>query len=106
MSETARLQRLTVTEESRISLPRGVRLRLDETRNIWVMLVPERVLALDETAVEILQLCDGSRTVGQLIDTLAEKYTAADREAISVDVFAMLQDLADKNYLADLRENG
>jgi pyrroloquinoline quinone biosynthesis protein D len=51
----------------------------------------------------VLKLCDGVRSVGIMIDQLAEKYTA-DREAIATDVIAMLQDLADKGFLTEARE--
>jgi pyrroloquinoline quinone biosynthesis protein D len=78
-------------------------LRFDETRQVWVILAPERVLAPDEIAVEVLQLCDGVRSVAAVIDRLAEKYTA-DRAAIATDVIAMLQDLADKGFLTEARE--
>jgi pyrroloquinoline quinone biosynthesis protein D len=61
------------------------------------------VLAPDEIAVEVLQLCDGVRNVTAMIDVLAEKY-AAERGAISTDVIAMLQDLADKGFLTEARE--
>jgi pyrroloquinoline quinone biosynthesis protein D len=84
-------------------LPRHARLKYDETRQRWVILAPERVLAPDEIAVEVLQLCDGVRSVEQMIDQLAEKYTA-ERGAISSDVIAMLQDLADKGFLTEARE--
>jgi pyrroloquinoline quinone biosynthesis protein D len=61
------------------------------------------VLVPDETAVEVLQLCDGVRSVGEVVDQLAAKY-AAERSAIATDVVAMLQDLADKGFLTEARE--
>jgi pyrroloquinoline quinone biosynthesis protein D len=96
-------QRLTVTEVSKPVLPRHAKLRFDDARQRWVILAPERVLAPDETAVEILQLCDGERTVAQIVDVLATKY-AADRSAIADDVIAMLADLAEKGFLVEARE--
>ena len=84
-------------------MPRHAKLKFDETRQRWVILAPERVLAPDEIAVEILQLCDGARSVEQMIDQLAAKY-AAERAAIGADVIAMLQDLADKGFLTEARE--
>jgi pyrroloquinoline quinone biosynthesis protein D len=98
-----RSRNISVSEASRPVLPRHARLKFDETRQRWVILAPERVLAPDETAVEVLQLCDGSRSVEAMIDQLAEKYTA-DRAAIATDVIAMLQDLADKGFLTEARE--
>jgi pyrroloquinoline quinone biosynthesis protein D len=94
---------ITVSEASRPKLPRHARLRFDETRQVWVLLAPERVLAPDEIAVEVLQLCDGIRSVADMADQLAVKY-AAPREAIASDVVAMLQDLADKGFLIEVRE--
>ena len=94
---------ISVSETSRPVLPRHARLKFDETRKVWVILAPERVLAPDEIAVEVLQLCDGQRHVADIVDALAAKY-AAPREAISADVIAMLQDLADKGFLAETRE--
>lgn len=88
---------ISVSETSRPVLPRHAKLKYDETRKVWVILAPERVLAPDEIAVEVLQLCDGERNVGEMSDQLAAKY-AAPREAILADVIVMLQDLADKGF--------
>src|SRR6202140_3994567 len=94
---------ISVSEASRPVLPRHAKLRYDETRQVWVILAPERVLAPDEIAVEVLRLCDGVRSVEEMIDQLAAKYTA-ERDAIATDVIAMLQDLADKGFLTEARE--
>ena len=96
-------RRISVSEASRPVLPRHARLKFEDTRQRWVILAPERVLAPDEIAVEILQLCDGARDVAAIIDALAAKYTA-DRAEIGRDVVAMLQDLADKGFLTEARE--
>lgn len=98
-----RSRNISVSEASRPVLPRHARLKFDETRQVWVILAPERVLAPDEIAVEVLQLCDGVRSVSQIIDQLSEKYTA-DRADIAADVITMLQDLADKGFLTEARE--
>ena len=94
---------ISVSEASRAMLPRHARLKFDETRKVWVILAPERVLAPDEIAVEVLQLCDGERRVADIVDLLAAKYSAP-REAIAADVIVMLQDLADKGFLTAPRE--
>ena len=94
---------ISVSETNHPILPRHAKLKFDETRKVWVILAPERVLAPDEIAVEVLQLCDGIRSVAEMVDQLAAKY-AAPREAISIDVISMLQDLADKGFLTEARE--
>lgn len=98
----SRSRKLSVTEASRPVLPRHAQLKFDKTRERWVILAPERVLAPDEIAVEVLQLCDG-RSVAQMVDQLAVKY-AAPREDIGADVVGMLQDLADKGFLVEAKD--
>jgi pyrroloquinoline quinone biosynthesis protein D len=100
---TGRNRNIRIDEASRPVLPRHARLKYDKTRQRWVILAPERVLAPDEIAVEVLQLCDGARSVETVVDQLAAKYTA-ERAAIATDVITMLQDLADKGFLTEARE--
>lgn len=96
-------RRLIVAEDSVPTLARGTRLRYDDSRQRWVLLVPERVMAPDEIAVEILQLCDGQRSAGAIIDHLAEAY-AAPRDEIGADVIGMLQDLAGSGFVVEARK--
>lgn len=79
-------------------LPRGVRLKLDETRGEWLLLAPERVVKVDAIAVAILQRCDGLATIEAIVDDLALAYTA-DRSRIDEDVRALLNDLAAKRMV-------
>jgi len=76
----------------------GVRLTFDKARDCWVVLAPERVLMPDETALEILQRCNGTRPVDEIIDELASVYSA-DRSEIAQDVQQMIADLIDKRIL-------
>ena len=85
-------------EDAKPRLPKGVRLRHDETRGEWLLLAPERVLKADPVAVEILKRCTGERTIRDIVNDLATAYTA-DRETIDADVKAMLADLAAKRVL-------
>lgn len=100
MNEVSARARIVISEASKPRLPRHARLQLDKSRGVWVILVPERVLVPDETAVEVVKMCDGAASVAAIVDELAQKY-AAERSQIAADVVAMLQDLADKGYLID-----
>ena len=66
-----------LTEASRPVLPRHARLHYDKVRGAWVLLVPERVLVPDETAVEILQLGQASTPDGIAVDVDGMVYVAA-----------------------------
>jgi pyrroloquinoline quinone biosynthesis protein D len=88
-----------VEAASKPVLVRSVKLRFDETRQVWVLLAPERLLTPSETAVAVLQLCDGVRTVADIAAHLADEFDAPP-EAILDDILPLLQDLADRRFLS------
>ena len=98
MAETASAVRLIVDRQTRPKLPSYLKLRHDAGRGRWVLLAPERVLTPDETAVTVLKLCDGKRTVEEIAEALAAEYSAP-VEVIKADVQELLQGLADKGYI-------
>lgn len=73
-------------------LTRHARLRHDAARGQWVLLAPERVLVLDETAQAILARLDGARSVAEIAAQLAAEYDAPAAE-IAEDIRALLEDL-------------
>lgn len=77
---------------------RGVRLREDTARGRWVVLAPERAFVPDDTALEVLKLVDGARSVGAIADALAERFNAP-REVIEADITEMLRDLAERGVV-------
>jgi pyrroloquinoline quinone biosynthesis protein D len=88
----------TSSVPERPKLAPGVRLHFDKARDAWVLLAPERVIELEGPANDILQRCDGSRSIDQIIDELAVVYTA-DRAEIAGDVTEMLAELVAKRML-------
>ena len=86
----------TIPERPRLAP--GVRLFFDQRRSTWVLLCPERVIEADGPAHEILRRCDGTRSVGEIVDELAHVYTA-DHATIAQDVTEMLADLAAKRLV-------
>ena len=81
------------------SFRRGVRLREDAARGRWVVLAPERAFVPDDTALEVLKLVDGARSVREIADALAARFDAP-REVIEADVVEMLRDLAERGVVA------
>lgn len=95
------MARLTLTPDSVVALPRHIVLRHDKVRDRWVILAPERVLVPDAIAVTVLQRLDGVQSLTQVAEGLARDFTAP-AEVILADILALLQDLADKNFLKDM----
>ncbi|RKK04165.1 pyrroloquinoline quinone biosynthesis peptide chaperone PqqD [Pseudoroseomonas wenyumeiae] len=84
--------------ESRLCLGRGARLRHDTARDRWVVLAPERMFIPDPTALEVLRLIDGTRSVAQIAEELAARY-AAPQAVIEADILPLLQELSDKGVV-------
>ena len=103
LAAPAARRRFAVGEASVPALARGAQLRLDPSRGRWVLLVPERVLVPDDIAVEVLRLCDGVRSVGEMADALAARY-AAPRDEIRADIAEMLQELVNSGFLVEPTE--
>jgi pyrroloquinoline quinone biosynthesis protein D len=85
------MQTPTIAGCAQPKLTRGVRLQTDSKTGNSVLLFPEGVLELNETAQEILTRCDG-RTVSKIIQALAEEYNV-DLEMLATDVRQTLADL-------------
>ena len=98
MGDAAPRVRAIVSAATRPALPPHIKLRHDAGRGRWHVLAPERVFEPDDTAVAVLKLCDGARTVGDIAVELAKEYNAP-KEEIVADIIAMLQDLADKGVV-------
>ena len=64
-----------------------------------MVLAPERAFVPDDTALEVLKLVDGARSVGAIADALAARFDAP-REVIEADVLEMLRDLAERGVVA------
>ena len=80
-----------IADDARPRLARRVRLQIDCTTSKSVLLFPEGIVELNETAHEILSRCDG-RTFSEIVDSLAEEYDA-NAAALGADVRATLSDL-------------
>jgi pyrroloquinoline quinone biosynthesis protein E len=69
------------------------RVRRDPRDGAPVLLSPERGLRLSATAAATLELCDGTRTIDQIVDTLGARYAGVERARIEGDVLGLLSDL-------------
>jgi pyrroloquinoline quinone biosynthesis protein D len=74
------------------------RLKWDAVRGKHLLLFPEGVLVLNQTAHDVLALCDGQRTVVEIINALAAQY-AVEANAIDADVKDILQRLSQKTFV-------
>lgn len=77
-------------DDGRPALLRGVRPHFDKVRDTWVLLAPERALALDPVGAAILAETDGESSFGEIVARLAAKFDApADRIAQDARTFLL-----------------
>jgi pyrroloquinoline quinone biosynthesis protein D len=79
-------------------LPDGFRLHWDRVRERHVLLFPEGAIGLNETAVDVLELCDGQRTIDEIADELSQRFDGAD---VHGDVENLLLSLANRGMVID-----
>ncbi|HWQ37990.1 MAG TPA: pyrroloquinoline quinone biosynthesis peptide chaperone PqqD [Burkholderiales bacterium] len=65
-------------------------LRWEHTQQAYVLLYPEGVVKLNDTAGEILKRCDGRHTVGELVEEITREF-AADPARIGESVQKFLE---------------
>ncbi len=63
---------LTIADAARPRLAKGVRLQSDSVTGKRVLLFPEGIVELNETAHEILSRCDG-QMLNEIVHALAEE---------------------------------
>ncbi len=76
----------------------GARLRYDEVREEHVLLVPEGVVRLNPTAAEVLELCDGERSLDEIVGALSSRYRGAD---LGDDVRELVDAMTQKGLVID-----
>ncbi|MDG3066543.1 pyrroloquinoline quinone biosynthesis peptide chaperone PqqD [Thauera mechernichensis] len=74
------------------------RLQWEEAQQAWVLLYPEGMVKLNQSAGEILRRCDGVRSVAEVVADLQQAFATAGLEA---DVVAFLE-LARKQQWIDV----
>jgi pyrroloquinoline quinone biosynthesis protein D len=84
--------------ESRPRLAPGCRLN-DKTQASRVLLMPERALHLNGPSLEIVERCDGTRTVRQIIAELQALYSKAEPQRVEQDILGYLGRLQEQRAL-------
>jgi pyrroloquinoline quinone biosynthesis protein D len=84
----------TTPWKPRIAL--GHRLQWEEAQGAWVLLYPEGMVKLNQSAGEILQRCDGERGIADIVQELE---TAFKVQGIETQVNDMLQEGARRGWV-------
>lgn len=86
---------------SRPRLASKARVRFDRRGQQYMLLYPEKGLALNSTAAAVVRLCTGEHTVEAIVDRLAAESGGEPRERVEREIVAFLQALADRGLVKD-----
>ena len=76
----------------------GARLQYDEVREEYLLLIPEGAVRLNATAAQVLELCDGERSLDDIAAALSQRYAGAD---VSDDVRELLGGMGERGLVVD-----
>ena len=70
----------------------GFRLQWEDAQDAHVLLYPEGMVRLSESAGAILTRCDGERTLGGILDSLREAFPGIDLEADVIEFLTIARE--------------
>ena len=87
---------MTTPIDAKPRVARHFRLQWEEAQNTWVLLYPEGMVKLNQSAGEITRRCDGERTVGDIVADLETTFGA---QNLTADVVAFLDLASERGWL-------
>jgi len=85
-----------IVKESVLELAEGVRLKFDEERQCKLLLMPECIVKLNNSATEVLELVDGNRTIEMIYSELAARY---EDETLHRDLAEFIMDALTRGWI-------
>ena len=79
---------MTINPDLPINFSRTHRLQWEEAQQKNVILYPEGMVELNQSSAEILKLCDGTRTLAQIVSTLETTFNTS---GLTNDITAFLE---------------
>jgi coenzyme PQQ biosynthesis protein PqqD len=89
-----------IAPASRPRLAARARLRFDHRDGCWLLIYPERALALNASALAVVRLLTGEHDVDEIVRRVAGHAGAAERGTVERAVLAFLERLHERCLLA------
>jgi pyrroloquinoline quinone biosynthesis protein D len=86
-----------LSAQSRPAIGRGFRLQWETAQNAFVLLYPEGMIKLNQSAGEILKRCDGASTVDEITASLEQAFSTS---GLKDDVIAFMAMAHEKHWVS------
>lgn len=74
----------------------GFRLQHEQAQDSWVLLYPEGMVKLNDSAAEILKRCDGKRNLQQVVEILEADF---EQTGLEKDVLGFIEVAAEQKWV-------
>ena len=85
-----------MNKEKLIAVNNHFQLQFEKAQDCFVLLYPEGMVQLNQSAGEIMNQCDGTKNFEQIVKTLEEKFSMSD---LSKDVEAFLIEAMNRKWV-------
>jgi pyrroloquinoline quinone biosynthesis protein D len=90
---------MNADDARRPRLAARARLKFDPIAKQEMLLFPEAALALNDTGAAIVRLCDGARSISEIVDQLSNQFHGTDRDALTREVIEFLDTIRARGLL-------
>ncbi|CAI8886408.1 pyrroloquinoline quinone biosynthesis peptide chaperone PqqD [Methylococcus capsulatus] len=90
---------MSLQPDTLLELSPLLRMQWEEAQQRYVILYPEGMIELNETAAAILELCDGQHNLTSIVEKLERKYDAS---GIESDVREMLESALNNGWIREI----
>ncbi|MGI2323415.1 MULTISPECIES: pyrroloquinoline quinone biosynthesis peptide chaperone PqqD [Methylococcus] len=90
---------MSLQPDTLLELSPLLRMQWEEAQQRYVILYPEGMIELNETAAAILELCDGQHNLTSIVEKLERKYDAS---GIEPDVREMLESALNNGWIREI----
>ena len=78
------------------AISQGFRLQFEESQDTWVLLYPEGMVKLNQSAAEIMKRCDGKRNILQVVAQLESDFKESN---LQNDVIGFLEVATEQKWI-------
>ena len=79
-----------------VSISPGLRLQFEKAQDTWVLLYPEGMVKLNQSASEIMQRCDGKRKLSDVVELLEKDF---EQTGLEPDVLSFVQHALEQKWV-------
>lgn len=87
---------MSIQANNAIQLSPTYRLQWEDAQNMFVLLYPEGLIELNQSSAEILQLCDGTNTLADIVTALEKKFNTT---GLKTDITNFLTTALDNGWI-------